>query len=690
MGRKEKNIIITLLFIGILTISIGYAAFQQRLNIKGVSNISSIYSVKFTNIVSDNNDTNASDKVAPDYTDTSATFSTNLLVPGDHMTYDITVSNLGTLDAKLLLITIDNAENDAIQIDYSGIKAGDILPAGQSIVVHVNVKYNHLITSQPDNVSSDFDFKMDFGQTDETTVEEIVNVKSRLKSEDYGLGESTSYWLDGPLMRKEIESINFTTTSIVPEDAGDNYWDVSNLSDNSVMAWYYDNDSDGLYEVTIGQYNGVKSNINSDHLFFKMSNLERLDTTNLDTSDATSMKWMFGWLEKLTYINIDNLSTSKVTNMAYMFYNLDLIDSLNVSNFDTSKVTDMSNMFGSCEKLSELDVSKWNTQNVKTVYNMFYGADSLESLDVSNWNTSKIENMSGMFTYSENLRDIDVSKWDTSKVTNMSDVFNGIAAEIIDVSNWNVSNVETMEEMFSGCSNVKTLDFSKWNTSKVTNMYGMLASTKIPLSDLLKLDVSNVEDMEYMLGGYAGSSILDLTSWDVTSATNMSRMFAGTSVDTINISNWNSINVTDMNSMFRYTDAVTVNAKNLKTSNVEDMSHMFEYASDLYNLDVSGWDTSNVITMNSMFWYNDSIKVIDISSWHTPKLEDTSSMFIKCDELTTIYASELWTTESITKGYSMFFATNKLVGAIPSVSSDDDSYKMANYETGYFTYKAYP
>ena len=58
-----------------------------------------------------------------------------------------------------------------------------------------------------------------------------------------------------------------------------------------------------------------------------------------------------------------------------------------------------------------------------------------------------------------------------------------------------------------------------------------------------------------------------------------------------------------------------------------------------------------------------------------------------CYDLKTIYVSELWNTSNVTSSSHMFQGCNSLVGAIPFDSTKTDA-TMANYTTGYLTYKS--
>ena len=70
--------------------------------------------------------------------------------PGDSITYDITVTNKGTLDAVVESITVNKGDNSAIKYAISGLKRGDkILKNNGANTLTIKVDYDSNVTSQP-------------------------------------------------------------------------------------------------------------------------------------------------------------------------------------------------------------------------------------------------------------------------------------------------------------------------------------------------------------------------------------------------------------------------------------------------------------------------------------------------------------------------------------------------------------
>ena len=166
LNKTQRNYIIAGLCMILVIMGVGYAAFSSQLKISGTSNITSNWSVKITNIQSEVVSGAPTDAQKPSYTDTTATFRTRLTSPGDTMQYDVTVSNEGSIDAKLDKITVPESTNPAIGFEVSGIKEGSLLEARQTAILTVTVKYNN-VTEQPDDLTADLKVTLDYSQAPE-------------------------------------------------------------------------------------------------------------------------------------------------------------------------------------------------------------------------------------------------------------------------------------------------------------------------------------------------------------------------------------------------------------------------------------------------------------------------------------------------------------------------------------------
>lgn len=141
------------------------------------------------------------------------------------------------------------------------------------------------------------------------------------------------------------------------------------------------------------------------YMFFNCHNLSELNISTLDTSNVTTMCMMFSLCNGLSSLDLTNFDTSKVENMEYMFSNCAALSTLNVSSFNTSKVTDMKKMFGECGNLTELDLSNFDTAKNEQFNIMFSGCKSLKTIYASNlFKLTSSKNSTNMFNDCTSLK----------------------------------------------------------------------------------------------------------------------------------------------------------------------------------------------------------------------------------------------------------------------------------------------
>ena len=128
-SHRQRSVVLGVLGAVMLLMAIGYAAFSSQLNINGTSNISSNWDIRITNIISSlhGGATNAVEPTYDNENGLTASFSTNLVSPGDYALYTVTVRNNGDIDATLTNIEITDSNNPAIIFETSGLEEGDNL-----------------------------------------------------------------------------------------------------------------------------------------------------------------------------------------------------------------------------------------------------------------------------------------------------------------------------------------------------------------------------------------------------------------------------------------------------------------------------------------------------------------------------------------------------------------------------------
>lgn len=161
---RKGNIILGVLICLVLVMAIAFAAFSSSLNITGTSTIDSKWDIKITNVEVTTTVGKATKAMEPIYSGTSATFKTNLVSPGDSMTYTVTITNNGTVDAKVGSIDKSTPTNSAILFTTSGINENDLLEAGATTTYKVTIAYSDSVTSQPSQLTDSLTVKLNYVQ----------------------------------------------------------------------------------------------------------------------------------------------------------------------------------------------------------------------------------------------------------------------------------------------------------------------------------------------------------------------------------------------------------------------------------------------------------------------------------------------------------------------------------------------
>ena len=315
--------------------------------------------------------------------------------------------------------------------------------------------------------------------------------------------------------------------------------------------------------------------------------------------------------------------------------------------------------------LSDYEIKAWYNAADQTVYyyapvsttylnpnaqRMFQWFTKIESLDFSNIDTSEAKTMHAMFYWMQNLKTINFANFNTSEVTDMTAMFgNTFSLTELNLSNFDTSKVTGMSYMFHG-TNVQKLDLSSFNTSNVANMYSMFEAAS-------RLNEINFGD-----------------NFNTEKVTNMGRMFTNTPV------------------------LVGLNLSKFNTKNVTNMAHMFGGMNAIENLSLTSFDTSNVTTMNGMFSSMPSLKILDISTFNTQNVTDMGYIFAinnyESDNLTTIYASDRFTTNNVVASQGIFNYRKRLRGGNGSFLTDPNTADLTWLRVdrpgvqGYFTRKS--
>ncbi len=289
--ENTKKIIITVLSVLVCIMALGYALLAQELTIKGRASIDSRWKVEITDINSKDIIGDAVNKVDPSYTATTASFSVGFTQPGDSITYDITVTNKGTLDAVVENITVNKGNNSAIKYTTSGLKRGDkILKNNGTNILTIKVEYDANATVQQTNTTNDItvtiNYQQDLGQItvyNEYSVGDVVNfsdsnwrvIKNSTGNEDYVT-----------LMKETV----LTNAELGNYAYGTGY---------DTMSYYWDNN---CHPVAYG-YSSSSYSCNNTNGYATSKVKEFLEGTYINTLGADNLKEVDGYKIRLITTN---------------------------------------------------------------------------------------------------------------------------------------------------------------------------------------------------------------------------------------------------------------------------------------------------------------------------------------------------------------------------------------------------
>ena len=165
--RKKRNIIIGALCCLLVFMGIGYAILSQTLNISGIANMKGNWNVRITNMeLLSENKTGRAEEVSHSFTDTTATFTADLYMPGDSIEYRVTVENQGNIDALLKSITPTTTnKSEGIKFSHSEID-NTVLTAGKTITFTMKVEFLESATAIPDVENVKYNLELVYVQYD--------------------------------------------------------------------------------------------------------------------------------------------------------------------------------------------------------------------------------------------------------------------------------------------------------------------------------------------------------------------------------------------------------------------------------------------------------------------------------------------------------------------------------------------
>ena len=298
-NKKRKIIIFSLVGI-LLLMAVGYSAFKTNLNITGTSNITSIWDVRITNVkIKETSGLAENIGDLDSYTNLDASMEANFYEPGDYITYTVTVSNKGTLDAMLDSVKLNMPEQEVINFKVEGATSKEKLPAGSSKDINVTMEYTG--NNSEDVGSVEADVNLDYVQD----------------------GRPTEFpGADSP----EEDNLRINDIILTPDETSVK----AEISAKGAIKYYYSIDNNTWYESSENIYNiyhlkpntsytlYVKAEGNNGKVVYSSKPFTTLDKTNpkVNINIGDNVKGDNGWYKGLS-LNIEVTDNDKVKEVLY-------------------------------------------------------------------------------------------------------------------------------------------------------------------------------------------------------------------------------------------------------------------------------------------------------------------------------------------------------------------------------------
>lgn len=166
MKKNKKRSILIVLVVLLLALAVGYAAFQQVLNITGTAKAAGNFEVKFVDPTTITSGHGTATKTADD----TITVEATLGYPGDGCTVTAHITNAGTIPAKLTTLELLGSDgatafsDDDIEIKMPSIAEEELAP-GETCEFTFSIAWKEDSTA----TSKDVGFKIKFTYDQNTT-----------------------------------------------------------------------------------------------------------------------------------------------------------------------------------------------------------------------------------------------------------------------------------------------------------------------------------------------------------------------------------------------------------------------------------------------------------------------------------------------------------------------------------------
>ena len=274
-------------------------------------------------------------------------------------------------------------------------------------------------------------------------------------------------------------------------------------------------------------------------------------------------------------------------------------------------------------------------------------------------NFSKVNNISHMFNKTRGWNDntIDISNFTPylkdSPVKNIESAFeDSTISNVGDISF--AKHANNIARAFRNTENLSAADLSSWEISEATDATSVFENSAISTIDLSKSSFKNTTSTANMFKGSKAGSI-DLSKATFDKVTDASYMFTNSQASTIDFTNTNFKEVENAKSMFENAQISSLDLKHVKFDKVKDFSNFFKNTTSLTEANLSSIKFTNAEDLSSMF-ANSHITNLTLNSQDMDgsHITNMASMFEECYikevDLGRIHTGELTAVKSMFKG----------------------------------------
>lgn len=138
---KKKNYALVILFVLLIGISVGYAAFAQQLTINGTANANGNFKLAFTKAIIDPNVGAEGSTTSISATGDNLSINMELQHPGAGAVVTATITNTGSIAAKLNDINFTGTEDEDILVSFDHSQLADVIEPNKSKDILITVKW---------------------------------------------------------------------------------------------------------------------------------------------------------------------------------------------------------------------------------------------------------------------------------------------------------------------------------------------------------------------------------------------------------------------------------------------------------------------------------------------------------------------------------------------------------------------